>query len=69
MTAPDRETDAAAREAVDAAMAVHRTPGPGLLEGVCEQRLAHELEHRGIGVRSCSNVPVPEHGIRRVVRS
>ena len=36
---------------VDAAVAVHRELGPGLLESVYEVVLAHELEGRGIQVR------------------
>ena len=33
----------------DAAIAVHRALGPGLLENVYEVVLAHELEQRGLG--------------------
>jgi GxxExxY protein len=40
----------AARDVVDAAMAVHRTLGPGLLESAYEICLAHELEKRGRSV-------------------
>ena len=35
---------------VDAAMDVHSALGPGLLESVYEQCLAHELELRGLKV-------------------
>jgi GxxExxY protein len=34
---------------VDAAIAVHRVLGPGLLESVYEVILAHELRRRGLG--------------------
>jgi GxxExxY protein len=39
-----------AGEIVDAALKVHRTLGPGLLESVCHVALAHELESRGLRV-------------------
>ena len=39
-----------ARQIVDAAFAVHRTLGPGLLESVYEQCLACELGIRGLSV-------------------
>jgi hypothetical protein len=42
---------------VDAAMAVHKTLGPGLLESVYEVTLAYELKQRGLRVRR--QVPVP----------
>jgi GxxExxY protein len=37
-------------EVVDAAIAVHRELGPGLLEAVYEAVLARELQERGLGV-------------------
>ncbi|MDD4891792.1 MAG: GxxExxY protein [Phycisphaerae bacterium] len=46
---PD-ETDRVAREIVDAALAVHRALGPGLLESVYEACLCHELIQRGFKV-------------------
>ena len=36
---------------VDAALAVHRELGPGLLESVYEVALAYELEQRGLSVK------------------
>lgn len=39
-----------AREVVDAALKVHKTLGPGLLESVYERVLAYELEQRGLEV-------------------
>lgn len=43
---------------MDAALAVHRTLGPGLLESVYEVCLAHELARRGHVVRSQIALPV-----------
>ena len=44
-------------EVVDAAMKVHSSIGPGLLEGAYEACLAQELRARGLHVRT--QVPVP----------
>lgn len=52
-----RETERVARAAVDAAIAVHRKLGPGLLESVYEVCLGHELEQRGC--RGVRQVPQP----------
>ena len=49
--------DEVAREIVDAAIKVHRTLGPGLLESVYEQCLQHELTNRGR--TALRQVPVP----------
>lgn len=46
------------REIVDAALKVHRKLGPGLLESVYEQCLAHELQTRGFAVRRQVALPV-----------
>jgi len=43
------EIDLVARSIVDAALEVHRAIGPGYLESVYEEALAHELSLRGIG--------------------
>jgi GxxExxY protein len=43
---------------VDAAMDVHSALGPGLLESVYEQCLAHELELRGLKVERQVAIPV-----------
>lgn len=51
-------TEEVARGVVDAALAVHRTLGPGLLESVYEVCLAHELARRGHVVRSQIALPV-----------
>lgn len=44
-------------ESIAAAIHVHRTLGPGLLESVYEATLAYELQRRGLNVRR--QVPVP----------
>jgi len=49
---------------VDAAVSVHRTLGPGLLESVYEAVLAHELRERGLRVDRQVAVPIEYHGIR-----
>ena len=48
--------DRVAREIVDAAMRVHQTLGPGLLESVYETCLHHELTKRGL--RCIRQLPV-----------
>jgi GxxExxY protein len=48
----------AAREIVDAAIAVHRELGPGLLESAYEQCLAFELVRRGLKVERQKVLPV-----------
>mgnify|MGYP001262111310 CR=1 FL=1 len=44
---------------IDAAMHIHRTLGPGLLESVYSAILAYELKKRGL--RVASEVPIPLH--------
>ncbi|MBX9701884.1 MAG: GxxExxY protein [Acetobacteraceae bacterium] len=61
---PGAAVDAAAREIVDSAFAVHAALGAGLLESVYEQCLAHELEHRGIEVQRQVAVPVRYRDVR-----
>ena len=48
---------------IEAAIAVHRQLGLGLLETVCEVVLARELQDRGLTVER--QVPVPIHHCRR----
>ena len=43
---------------VDAAIAVHRELGPGLLESVYEVVLAYELEQRGLSVKRQMPIPI-----------
>ena len=48
---------------VDAAMRVHSTLGPGLLESAYQVCLAHELGKRGVPVRREVLVPIRYDGI------
>lgn len=61
---PDKDVDEAASRAVEAAFAVHSTLGPGLLEGVYEVCLAHELKKRGMDVQRQIALPVVYDGVR-----
>ena len=49
---------------IDAALAVHRALGPGLLESAYEACLAHELTLRSIDVRRQLELPVLYRGLR-----
>ena len=49
---------------IDAALAVHRALGPGLLESAYEACLAHELTLRSIDVRRQVELPVLYRGLR-----
>jgi GxxExxY protein len=49
---------------VDAAMRVHSTLGPGLLEGAYEACLAYELRKRGLRVLAQVPIPVVYDGVR-----
>ncbi len=49
---------------VDAAMKVHSSLGPGLLESAYEACLAHELRKRGLGVEAQVGVPVEYDGAK-----
>jgi len=49
---------------VDAAVAVHRALGPGLLESVYEAILAAELRERGLSVERQVAVPIEYRGVR-----
>ena len=53
-----------AREIVDAALAVHRALGPGLLESAYEQCLELELTRRGMAVERQKDVPIIYQGMR-----
>ena len=48
---------------VDAALEVHRTLGPGLLESVYQAALAHELRQRGLYVETELPLPVVYKGL------
>jgi GxxExxY protein len=47
-----------ARVVVDAALKIHKTLGPGLLESVYETTLEFELQKRGLGVLHQVGLPV-----------
>jgi GxxExxY protein len=49
---------------IDAAIKVHSTLGPGLLESAYEACLAHELRKRGIRVETQVTLPIEYDGIR-----
>ena len=49
---------------VDAAMKMHTTLGPGLLESAYEVCLRHELAQRGLHVRSQVSLPVEYDGVK-----
>ena len=49
---------------VDAALAVHRGLGPGLLESAYQVCLAHELRERGLQVECEVTLPVVYDGVR-----
>lgn len=52
------EVNRVAAAVVDAAFKVHSTLGPGLLEGIYEACLVHELKKRGLAVQQQVAVPV-----------
>ena len=59
---PSEKADDAAREAVDAAIAVHRKLGPGLLESHYREVFVDELRRRGRFVEVHKKVPVVVDG-------
>jgi GxxExxY protein len=50
-------------EVIGAAMVVHRTLGPGLLESTYEECLCHELGLRGIHLERQKPLPVAFKGV------
>ncbi|MGA2066262.1 MAG: GxxExxY protein [Thermoguttaceae bacterium] len=58
------ETERIAKAVIDAAFAVHKTLGPGLLESVYEACLCHELSKRRVPFRSQVALPVVYDGVR-----
>jgi GxxExxY protein len=58
------ETERIAKAVIDAAFAVHKALGPGLLESVYAVCLCHELSKRGIAFRSQVTLPVIYDGVR-----
>jgi len=65
-----KETNEVASKIVDAAFAVHKALGPGLLESVYEVCLLHELSKRGLKAERQALLPVvydnlcPDAGLR-----
>jgi GxxExxY protein len=59
-----QHTEQIARSVVDAALAVHRALGPGLLESTYEACLAHELEVRGHSLARQIGLPVIYGGMK-----
>jgi len=57
------DANAISGEVVDAAMKVHSTLGPGLLESAYEACLAYELRKRGLRVRTQVPVPIAYDGL------
>ena len=58
------QTEAIARSVVDAALALHRALGPGLLESAYETCLAYELERRRHAVLKQAALPVVYESVR-----
>ena len=52
------EIERLARRTVDAALTVHRTLGPGLLESAYQQCLAIELVHQGLSIEQEKSLPL-----------
>lgn len=59
-----KETDEVASKVVDAAFAVHKALGPGLLESVYEVCLLHELKKRGVKAERQVLLPVLYDNLR-----
>ena len=51
------------KHVVDAALAIHRELGPGLLESVYEAVLAHELQQRGLRIERQVPIRIAFRGI------
>lgn len=58
------DVDVIAREIVDAAIKVHKTLGPGLLESVYEQCLMLELSKRGLKPQRQVSLPIVYDGTK-----
>jgi GxxExxY protein len=54
----EMEKDPLTEKVIGCAIEVHRTLGPGLLESVYQQALAHELQLRGIPFKREVSLPV-----------
>src|SRR5262245_64906157 len=58
------DTEAVARDLVDAAIHVHRVLGPGLLESAYQVCLAHDLVKRGHKIEREVCLPLDYDGVR-----
>ena len=58
-----RENEVSER-VIGAAIEVHRALGPGLLEGVYEEALCHELNLRGMAYERQKAVPIAYKGVK-----
>jgi GxxExxY protein len=58
------DIESIAKDIVDAAIKVHRTLGPGLLESAYRQCHAHELRQRGYQVENEVVLPITYEGLR-----
>lgn len=58
------EADELSYKVIGAAIEVHRALGPGLLESIDEECLAHELTLRGISCRRQVSLPLIYKGVR-----
>jgi GxxExxY protein len=58
------QVEAAARQCIDAALQVHKSLGPGLLESAYEHCLAHDLGRRGFKVERQLALPIVYEGER-----
>jgi GxxExxY protein len=57
------EFDELSRQVIEKAIEVHRTLGPGLLEGVYERCLSYELTAAGIRHETQKEIPVTYKGV------
>ena len=58
-----KKEESIAEKIVDAAYAVHKTLGPGLLEKVYETCLCHELSKRGLKYQRQVDIPIVYDGM------
>jgi GxxExxY protein len=63
-TKSERTANAVSRLVLDAAMKVHTTLGPGLLESTYEACLAQELKNAGVSVQTQVPLPVVYDGLK-----
>ena len=57
------KADRLSREVIGAAIEVHRTLGPGLLESIYERCLVHEIRLRGMTVEIQRNIKISYKGL------